>query len=134
MKQNENQNEEKTRSIRSRKRNEGGGYKLNLIICRQISYISLFWQINLCGCLFMGALSILLFQDHSPPLYHAYTTMTVFLWPRIINEYWSIRALWIYLCGRKFNYIIKLVATSAVALFILELLVWISNILFIDLF
>ena len=134
MKQNENQNEEKTKSIRSRKRNKGAGYKLNLIICRHISYISLFWQINLCGCLFMGALSILLFLEHSPPLYHAYTTMTVFLWTRIINEYWSIRALWIYLRGRKFNYIIKLVVTSAVALFILELLVWISNILFIDLF
>ncbi|KAK4603811.1 hypothetical protein RGQ29_012360 [Quercus rubra] len=87
---------------------------------RQRSYTG---KINLCGCLFMGALSILLFQEHPPPLYHAYTTMTVFLWPRIINEYWSIRALWIYLCGRKFNYIIKLVATSAVALFILELLV-----------
>ncbi|KAK7855978.1 gpi ethanolamine phosphate transferase 1 [Quercus suber] len=87
---------------------------------RQRSYTG---KINLCGCLFMGALSILLFLEHSPPLYHAYTTMTVFLWTRIINEYWSIRALWIYLRGRKFNYIIKLVATSAVALFILELLV-----------
>ncbi|XP_030954035.1 GPI ethanolamine phosphate transferase 1 isoform X2 [Quercus lobata] len=87
---------------------------------RQRSYTG---KINLCGCLFMGALSILLFLEHSPPLYHAYTTMTVFLWTRIINEYWSIRALWIYLRGRKFNYIIKLVVTSAVALFILELLV-----------
>ncbi|KAK4603814.1 hypothetical protein RGQ29_012363 [Quercus rubra] len=87
---------------------------------RQRSYTG---KINLCGCLFMGTLSILLFLEHSPPLYHAYTTMTVFLWTRIINEYWSIRALWIYLRGRKFNYIIKLVATSAVALFILELLV-----------
>nr|POE74487.1 gpi ethanolamine phosphate transferase 1 [Quercus suber] len=87
---------------------------------RQRSYTG---KINLCGCLFMGALSILPFLEHSPPLYHAYTTMTVFLWTRIINEYWSIRALWIYLRGRKFNYIIKLVAITAVALFILELLV-----------
>jgi phosphatidylinositol glycan class N len=80
-------------------------------------------KINLCGCLFMGVLSILLFLEHSPPLYHAYTTMTVFLWTRIISEYWSIRAFWKYLHGRKFNYIITLVATSSVALFILELLV-----------
>uniref|UniRef100_A0A2N9IWB8 GPI ethanolamine phosphate transferase 1 C-terminal domain-containing protein n=1 Tax=Fagus sylvatica TaxID=28930 RepID=A0A2N9IWB8_FAGSY len=49
--------------------------------------------------------------------------MTVFLWTRIISEYWSIRAFWKYLHGRKFNYIITIVATSTVALFILELLV-----------
>nr|POF00068.1 gpi ethanolamine phosphate transferase 1 [Quercus suber] len=41
---------------------------------RQRSYTG---KINLCGCLFMGALSILLFLEHSPPLYHAYTTMKV---------------------------------------------------------
>lgn len=80
-------------------------------------------KVYLCGCLFMGVLSILLFLEHSPPLYHAYTTMTVFLWTQIISEYWFIKALWKHLHGRKFNYIIKLLATTAVSVFILEFLV-----------
>lgn len=74
----------------------------------------------------MGLLSVLLFLEHSPPLYHAYTTMTVFLWTQIVSEYWLIKALWKHLHGRKFNYIVKLLVTTVVSVVILEFLVWIS--------
>ncbi|XWS44216.1 hypothetical protein CRYUN_Cryun15aG0025200 [Craigia yunnanensis] len=75
------------------------------------------------GCLFMGVVSVLLFLESSPPLYHAYFAMTVFLWTQILNEYQFIKALWRHISGRKFNYVIKLLATGVVSVFILELLV-----------
>ncbi|OMP08762.1 Sulfatase [Corchorus olitorius] len=80
-------------------------------------------KVQFLGCLFMGVLSILLFLEHSPPLYHAYFAMTVFLWTQIFNEYQFIKALWRHLSGRKFNYVIKLLAAAVVSVFILELLV-----------
>ncbi|OMO59862.1 Sulfatase [Corchorus capsularis] len=80
-------------------------------------------KVQFLGCLFMGVLSILLFLEHSPPLYHAYFAMTVFLWTQIFNWYQFIKALWRHLSGRKFNYAIKLLATAVVSVFILELLV-----------
>lgn len=71
----------------------------------------------------MGLVCIILFLDHSPPLYHAYSVMTVFLWTQIFSEYQFLNALWRYLLGRENHYIIKLLATSAVSVFILEILV-----------
>lgn len=82
------------------------------------------WQVQLLGCLFMGVVSILLFVERSPPLYHAYFAMTVFLWTQILGQHQFINVLWRYLSGRKFNYVIKLLATGVVSVFILELLVW----------
>ncbi|TYJ28232.1 hypothetical protein E1A91_A07G245500v1 [Gossypium mustelinum] len=78
---------------------------------------------QLCGCLFMAVVSVLLFLEHSPPLYHAYFAMTIFLWTQILNEYKFIKALWRYLCGRKSDYVIKLLALGVVSVIILELLV-----------
>lgn len=72
----------------------------------------------------MGVLSIVLYMNHSPPLYHAYVAMTLFLWTQIIGEYQFIKALWRYLCGRDLNYFLKLLATFAVSLIVLEFLVW----------
>ncbi|XP_062010034.1 GPI ethanolamine phosphate transferase 1 [Rosa rugosa] len=80
-------------------------------------------KVQLCGCLFLGLLSIILFIEQSPPLYHAYTTMTVFLWTQISSEYRFIKALWKQLHGREINYFTKVVAACAVSVFILEYLV-----------
>ncbi|KAG4139929.1 hypothetical protein ERO13_D07G225200v2 [Gossypium hirsutum] len=78
---------------------------------------------QLCGCLFMAVVSVLLFLERSPPLYHAYFAMTIFLWTQILNEYKFIKALWRYLRGRESDYVIKLLALGVVSVIILELLV-----------
>lgn len=77
----------------------------------------------------MGAISILLLIERSPPLYHAYTAMTVFLWTQIFSEYRFIKSLWKQLHGRRVYYTAKILATCAVSVFILEFLVLKSNIL-----
>lgn len=73
--------------------------------------------------LLAGAISVLLFMEHSPPLYHAYFSMTVFLWTQIVGEYQFIKTLCRWLSWGKYNYIIKILAASAVSIFILEFLV-----------
>ncbi|KAL6143338.1 hypothetical protein ACLB2K_054033 [Fragaria x ananassa] len=80
-------------------------------------------KVQLSGCLFLGLLCMILFIEQSPPLYHAYTTMTVFLWTQISSEYRFIKALWRQLSGRKINYFTKVLAACTVAVFILEYLV-----------
>ncbi|KAK2647549.1 hypothetical protein Ddye_015038 [Dipteronia dyeriana] len=80
-------------------------------------------KVYLCGSLLMGVICIVLILEHSPPLYHAYIAMTVFLWTRILSEYQLILLLWRHLRRRKFNYIVQLLAISIVSIFILELLV-----------
>ncbi|KAM2858588.1 hypothetical protein COP2_024105 [Malus domestica] len=80
-------------------------------------------KVQLCGCLFLGLLSIVLFMERSPPLYHAYTSMTVFLWTQIFSEYRFIKALWKELYGRRIDYFVKILATGAFSVFILEFLV-----------
>ncbi|KAM1015199.1 hypothetical protein ACFX1T_044909 [Malus domestica] len=80
-------------------------------------------KVQLCGCLFLGLLSIVLFMERSPPLYHAYTSMTVFLWTKIFSEYRFIKALWKDLYGRRINYFVKILASGAFSVFILEFLV-----------
>ncbi|KAF4376589.1 hypothetical protein F8388_025460 [Cannabis sativa] len=80
-------------------------------------------KVQFCGCLLMGVISTLLFLERSPPLYHAYTTMTVFLWTQIFSEYQFIKASWKLLHGRRVYYAAKILATCAVSVFILEFLV-----------
>ncbi|XP_057437272.1 GPI ethanolamine phosphate transferase 1 isoform X1 [Lotus japonicus] len=80
-------------------------------------------KIYLYGCLVTGMLCLLLLLERSPPLYHAYMIMTSFLWVQIISEYQFIKALWKHISGRRMNYIIKLLAITAVSVFILEFLV-----------
>lgn len=80
-------------------------------------------KVYLCGCLLMGVLFTLLFLEHVPPLYHAYIAMTVFLWTRIFGEYRFLKALWRDLCRRKSSYIVAILSTIAVSVFILEVLV-----------
>ncbi|XP_077222860.1 sulfatase and phosphatidylinositolglycan class N domain-containing protein [Tasmannia lanceolata] len=80
-------------------------------------------KVHLFGCLLMGVLSILLFMENSPPLYHAYVAMTVFLWTQIFCDIQFLRAIWMHLSGSKFNFVVKLIATCAISIFILEFLV-----------
>lgn len=80
-------------------------------------------KVQVCGGLLMGVISILLLLERSPPLYHAYIAMTVFLWTQIFSEYRFITALWKQLQGRRVYYITKILATCAVSVFISEFLV-----------
>ncbi|XP_030553591.2 GPI ethanolamine phosphate transferase 1 isoform X1 [Rhodamnia argentea] len=80
-------------------------------------------KILVCGFAAMGLVSMILFWEQSPPLYHAYVAMTIFLWARIIGEHQFLKALWRYLCGEKLNYVLKLLATLAVSVMISEFLV-----------
>ncbi|KAJ4826427.1 hypothetical protein Tsubulata_013617 [Turnera subulata] len=84
-------------------------------------YINIF--VYLFGCLLMGLISVLLLVEHSPPLYHAYFAMTVFLWTQIAAEYKFLKSLWRFFKGRKFNYLTKVLAACLISIFILELLV-----------
>ena len=68
-------------------------------------------------------LSILFLVERSPPLYHAYTAMTVFLWTKILSQYQFIVALLRSLWKEKVVYIIKLLAYCAVSIIVLEFLV-----------
>ncbi|XP_021905332.1 GPI ethanolamine phosphate transferase 1 [Carica papaya] len=87
------------------------------------SRILLVYQlVYLFGCLLVGVLSVLLLVEHSPPLYHAYVAMTVFLWTQIFSESQFIQALWRYLSGRK-SYFVKLLVVGVASVFILEFLV-----------
>ncbi|XP_010272049.1 PREDICTED: GPI ethanolamine phosphate transferase 1 isoform X2 [Nelumbo nucifera] len=80
-------------------------------------------KVYLFGCLLMVILCILLLVEHSPPLYHVYVTMTVFLWTQIFSEYPFLKVLWEQLSGRKFNCAVTLIASCAMSIFILEFLV-----------
>lgn len=81
-------------------------------------------QVYLCGFMLMTIISALMFLERSPPLYHLYTAMTVFLWTQICSEYPFLKAMWITISNSKINLIVKLGATSAVSVVILEFLVY----------
>ncbi|CAO2826102.1 unnamed protein product [Amaranthus hypochondriacus] len=80
-------------------------------------------KVYVLGALLMGTLSILFLIERSPPLYHAYTAMTVFLWTQILSQYQFIVALLRSLWKEKLVYIIKLLAYCAVSIIVLEFLV-----------
>ncbi|KAL9227085.1 hypothetical protein vseg_002821 [Gypsophila vaccaria] len=80
-------------------------------------------KIYVLGGLFMGAFSIILIIERSPPLYHAYSAMTIFLWAQILSEYRFLNALRRSLQKEKLGYFIKLMAVCAVSLLLLEFLV-----------
>ncbi|KAF5205092.1 Gpi ethanolamine phosphate transferase [Thalictrum thalictroides] len=81
-------------------------------------------QVYICGFMLMGVISVLMFLERSPPLYHVYTSMTVFLWTQIFSEYQFLKAMWKTLSGSKVDVIVKLLATCVVSVFILEFLVY----------
>jgi phosphatidylinositol glycan class N len=71
----------------------------------------------------MGLSSIILLLEKSPPLYHAYVFMTIFLWTRIVQNFGFIKSAWRELSNFPFKYIMNLLISSVAALFILEFLV-----------
>ncbi|XP_074302204.1 uncharacterized protein LOC141633684 isoform X1 [Silene latifolia] len=80
-------------------------------------------KVYILGGLFMGAFSVILLIERSPPLYHAYTAMTVFLWTQILSEYQFLNVLRRRLQKEKLGYFIKLVAYCVVSVLLLEFLV-----------
>nr|XP_043616910.1 GPI ethanolamine phosphate transferase 1 isoform X2 [Erigeron canadensis] len=81
-------------------------------------------KVYLCGSLIMASIFIVLYLEHSPPLYHAYFAMTVFLWTNIVSEYSFMRALWRYFIQTKKSYhALELSATCLVSIIVLEFLV-----------
>uniref|UniRef100_A0A453NWR1 GPI ethanolamine phosphate transferase 1 n=1 Tax=Aegilops tauschii subsp. strangulata TaxID=200361 RepID=A0A453NWR1_AEGTS len=80
-------------------------------------------KVYIGGCLFMGLSSIILLLEKSPPLYHAYVFMTIFLWTRIVQNYEFMKSAWRELFNMPFKYIMNLLISSVAALLILEFLV-----------
>ncbi|CAI0455588.1 unnamed protein product [Linum tenue] len=80
-------------------------------------------KVYLLGFLVMGITSLLLIVEHSPPLYHSYIAMTVFLWTNILGEYRFIQLIWRYLSERKSRTVTTLIAVFCVSIVVLELLV-----------
>ncbi|XP_020110509.1 GPI ethanolamine phosphate transferase 1 isoform X1 [Ananas comosus] len=80
-------------------------------------------KVYIGGCLLAGLLSLLLVLEKSPPLYHAYVLMTVFLWTQIFSNIQFLESIWRELSSRTFSSIINLLFISGVALFVLEFLV-----------
>ncbi|XP_009773972.1 uncharacterized protein [Nicotiana sylvestris] len=80
-------------------------------------------KVHLFGGLSMGVVCTVLLVEQSPPLYHAYVVMTMFLWTQIFSEYRFLKALCRYLCGKLNDYYLKLIATCIFSVIILELLV-----------
>ncbi|KAL3624208.1 hypothetical protein CASFOL_033024 [Castilleja foliolosa] len=81
------------------------------------------WKVYFAGCLLIGLVCIILLIEHSPPLYHAYFAMTIFLWVKICCEYRFLKTLWRYMLGKEISYFVKSLATFVVSVFILEILV-----------
>lgn len=72
----------------------------------------------------MASIFIVLYLEHSPPLYHAYFAMTVFLWTNIVTEYRFLRAIWKHFVQTKESrHVIELSATCIASIIVLELLV-----------
>lgn len=80
-------------------------------------------KVYLCGSLIMASIFVVLYLEHSPPLYHAYSAMTIFLWTNIFSEYRFLRALCRFLQAKESFHFIELFATCAVSIIVLELLV-----------
>ncbi|CAA0828488.1 Unknown protein [Striga hermonthica] len=80
-------------------------------------------KVYVYGCLLIGLVCTILLMEHSPPLYHAYFGMTIFLWIQIFCEYQFLKALWRYMLGHEISYFVKLFASSIISLLILEILV-----------
>eukprot|EP01018_Ginkgo_biloba_P022729 Gb_08705 [translate_table: standard] len=80
-------------------------------------------RVRLFGGLLMGTFSIILLIEHSPPLYHIYLALAVFLWTEIFSDTRLLRAIWRALRVAKFTFIVKLLTTCFASFVILELLV-----------
>lgn len=84
---------------------------------------SMLKKVYVAGSLLMGLVYVILLIEKSPILYHAYVSMTVFLWTRIFSNIQLLKVIWRLLSNRPLKSNLNLLATSAVAFFILEFLV-----------
>ncbi|KAK9113910.1 hypothetical protein Syun_020707 [Stephania yunnanensis] len=107
------------------------GWMVNLLLHVLQSYTSFSrninkknYQVYLPGFGLMVIICVLLFLDHSPPLYHVYIGMTLFLWTQIFSEHQFLKATWRELCQRKSDFIWKLFAACALSISVLEFLVY----------
>ncbi|KAK8955909.1 hypothetical protein KSP40_PGU005163 [Platanthera guangdongensis] len=80
-------------------------------------------KVYVAGGLLMGLISFILFIEKSPIPYHAYVLMTVFLWTRIFSKIKLLKMIWRLLYNRPLKANVNLLAFSALAFLILELLV-----------
>ncbi|KAK1310423.1 hypothetical protein QJS10_CPA08g01633 [Acorus calamus] len=80
-------------------------------------------KVHVGGFLLMGILSTILYLENSPPLYHAYIGMTVFLWTQIFSEIYILKELWRHWARKKLQLISKFFSTCIVSLLVLEFLV-----------
>ncbi|KAL2897090.1 GPI ethanolamine phosphate transferase 1 [Bienertia sinuspersici] len=80
-------------------------------------------KVYILGSLLMGTFSMVLLIERSPPLYHAYTAMTVFLWTQILSQYKFLSALLRSLQKRDFVYLIKILIYCTMSLIVVEFLV-----------
>ncbi|XP_072973037.1 GPI ethanolamine phosphate transferase 1 [Typha angustifolia] len=80
-------------------------------------------KVYIGGCFLMGLLSVVLILEKSPLLYHAYVSMTVFLWTQIICNIQFLKAIWTELSTRAIKSNMKLLIISGLSVFILEFLV-----------
>lgn len=98
-------------------------FPANLLKRTQVYPKNTSMKVYIGGCLFMGLSSIILLLEKSPPLYHAYVFMTIFLWTRIVQNYEFMKSAWRELFNMPFKYIMNLLISSVAALLILEFLV-----------
>lgn len=80
-------------------------------------------RVRIFGGLLMGVFSIIFLIEHSPPLYHIYLALALFLWTEIFSDTRFIQAMWRAFRVAKLMSIAKLLATCLVSFLILELLV-----------
>ncbi|CAI9111088.1 OLC1v1011224C1 [Oldenlandia corymbosa var. corymbosa] len=80
-------------------------------------------KVQLIGCLLLCVACSVLLLEHSPPLYHAYAAVTIFLWTQIFSEYQFLKVLWREFQRKEPYYFVKLLAACIVSVFILEILV-----------
>ncbi|WOK96386.1 GPI ethanolamine phosphate transferase 1 [Canna indica] len=80
-------------------------------------------KVYLGGCLLMSLSSFILYLESSPVLYHAYVSMTIFLWTQILSKLQFINAIWKEISTKNFKSSAKLIAILMMSLIILEFLV-----------
>ncbi|CAL9060247.1 GPI ethanolamine phosphate transferase 1-like isoform X1 [Musa acuminata AAA Group] len=80
-------------------------------------------NVYLGGCLLMSLLSVILYLENSPLLYHAYISVTVFLWTQILSKLQLLNAIWKELSARNFILNMKLLSVLVMSFIILEFLV-----------
>lgn len=89
------------------------------------------FQVYLCGFLFALVLSVVLYLQHSPPMYYAYYATTALLWTLIFGDFYILRAIWRRVSESRFDVLSKFIALSTLAVVISQFLVCMHELLFV---